>query len=174
MSKIERLFPLSGVAFAALMAAISIATVALLSFGTALRRELDQGVWGSLAFAGAIVAATGIAVSSAVGAAAAAAADQGAVNATYVLNQLSNNDFVPWLAGFSAMMLASGLGALNVGRSRPLAWAGIALGLGLWTPVGFFAFPLILLWIAAMGIGLSRRAVMSDAPRIRVIADPLA
>lgn len=153
----------------------AIATVALLAFGSVLRRELEQTVWGALAFAGAIVAATGIAISSAVGAATATAADQGAVNATYVLNTLSNNDFVPWLAGFSALMLAGGIGTLRLRRSRVLAWTGIVFGLGIWTPVGIVAFPLILIWIAAMGVSLSRRGQVTPiAPRLPATANATA
>jgi hypothetical protein len=142
---------------------IPLAALLLVFFGAGLRAALRSGEAGeagysSVAFGGALIAAAGLAVSGAVAAATANAADQGSQATVYTLHQLSSFDWVPWLAGFSTMLIAAGIGGLrSVALPRPLSWAAIAIAVALFTPVGFFAFPLLLIWIAAVGVVLYRR-----------------
>jgi hypothetical protein len=90
------------------------------------------------------------------------AAHNGERQAVYTLNQLHSYDWLGWNAAFAAVLLATGLGAR---RSRmlpaPLAWATIAIGASLLTPVGFFGFMLLPLWLIVVGIWLSRAEITS-------------
>ena len=86
------------------------------------------------------------------------AAHEGRREATYALSQLHSYDWLAWNAAFAALLLATGLGAL---RSRvlpvPLAWATVAIGASLLTPLGFVGFFLLPLWLIAVGVLLARR-----------------
>ena len=72
------------------------------------------------------------------------AAHEGEQNTVYTLNQLHSYDWLGWNAAFAAMLIAAGLGARR-NRMLPsaLAWATIAMGASLLTPLGFFAFILL-------------------------------
>jgi hypothetical protein len=147
---------------------IPLASLLLVFFGAGLRAALRSGEGGestysSVAFGGAVIAATGLAFSGAVAAATANAADQGSVATVYTLHQLSSFDWVPWLAGFSTMLIAAGVGGLrSVALPRPLSWTAIAIAVALFTPVGFFAFPLLLIWVAAVSVVLYRGQRATD------------
>jgi hypothetical protein len=133
----------------------------LLFFGTALKRRLEHAGgssgYGSVAFGGALLAAAIFALVGMLEAAMTNAAHEGQQQAVYTLNQLHSYDWLGWNAAFAALLLASGLGARR-GRTlpTPLAWATIALGASLLTPVGFFGFMLLPLWLIVVGIVLSR------------------
>jgi hypothetical protein len=56
------------------------------------------------------------------------------------------------------MLLATGLGARrNRMLPAPLAWATIVIGASLLTPLGFFGFILLPVWLIVVGSWLSRR-----------------
>ena len=62
-------------------------------------------------------------------------------------------------AAFAAVLLATGLGARRNGMlPTPLAWASIVIGASLLTPLGFFGFFLVPLWLIVVGLILSRSA----------------
>jgi hypothetical protein len=48
--------------------------------------------------------------------------------------------------------------------AAPLAWATIAVGASLLTPVGFFAFMLLPLWLIVVGAWLSRSTATALEP----------
>jgi hypothetical protein len=133
----------------------------LIFFGAALKLRLEQASgdsgYGSVAFGGAILAAAMFALVGMLEGAMTNAAHSGEQQAVYTLNQLHSYDWLGWNAAFAALLLATGLGAR---RSRmlpaPLAWATIAIGASLLTPVGFFAFMLLPLWLIVVGIWLGR------------------
>lgn len=136
----------------------------LIFFGTGLRRRLEGGSegsgHGSVAFGGALLAAVTFALVGMLEAAMTNAADHGQRQAVFTLNQLHSYDWLAWNAAFAAMLLATGLGARRNGMlPASLAWATIAIGGSLLTPIGFFGFVLLPLWLIAVGAWLSFRPV---------------
>jgi hypothetical protein len=92
------------------------------------------------------------------------AAHEGARETVYTLNQFHSYDWLAWNAAFAAMLLATGLGARRNGMlPRPLAWATIVIGASLLTPLGFFGFILVPVWLIVVGIWLSRGKNTSPA-----------
>lgn len=132
----------------------------LLFFGAGLKRRLEQGSsdagHGSVAFAGAILGAAVFALVGMLEGAMTNAAHEGEQNTVYTLNQLHSYDWLGWNAAFAGMLLATGLGARR-NRMLPtaLAWATIAMGASLLTPLGFFAFILLPVWLIVVGLWLS-------------------
>jgi hypothetical protein len=90
------------------------------------------------------------------------AAHYGHSDAVYTLNQFHSYDWLAWNPAFAAVLLATGLGAR---RNRmlpiPLAWVTIVLGASLLTPLGFFAFILLPVWLIIVGLLLSRNQASS-------------
>ena len=133
----------------------------LIFFGAGLKRRLEFGSdhsgHGSVAYGGALLAAAMFALVGMLEAAMANAAHAGEQQAVYTLNQLHSYDWLGWNAAFAALLLATGLGARrNSMLPTPFAWATIVIGACLLTPLGFFAFMLLPLWLIVVGIWLSR------------------
>jgi len=141
----------------------------LLFFGTGLRRRLEHGGGGSghgmVAFGGALLAAVTFALVGMLEAAMTNAAHEGERQAVYTLNQLHSYDWLGWNAAFAAMLLATGLGARR-NRMLPtsLSWATIVIGASLLTPVGFFGFILLPVWLIVVGFWLSRGTEREGEP----------
>ena len=134
----------------------------LIFFGAGLRRRLEVRGGGSghgmVAFGGALLAAVTFALVGMLEAAMTNAAHEGERQAVYTLNQLHSYDWLGWNAAFAAMLLATGLGARrNRMLPTPLAWATIAIGASLLTPIGFFGFILLPAWLIVVGGWLSWR-----------------
>jgi hypothetical protein len=133
----------------------------LLFFAAGLKRRLEECTGGSghgsVAFGGALLAAAIFALVGMLEAGMTSAAHRGERQAVYALNQLHSYDWLGWNAAFGAMLLASGLGAR---RNRmlpvPLAWATVVIGISLLTPLGFFGFMLVPVWLVVVGILLFR------------------
>ncbi|MDX6423400.1 MAG: hypothetical protein QOI67_871 [Gaiellaceae bacterium] len=143
----------------------------LIFFGAGLRRRLERGSrdsgHGTVAFGGAILASATFALVGMLEAAMTNAAHEGNRQAVYTLNQLHSYDWLGWNAAFAAMLLATGLGARrNSMLPAPLAWATIAIGASLLTPLGFFGFIILPLWLFVVGLSLYR----SESPRSERIA----
>ncbi len=133
----------------------------LLFFGAALKRRLEQAGgdsgYGLVAFGGALLAAAIFALVGMLEGAMTNAAHHGQHQAVYALNQIHSYDWLGWNAAFAAVLLATGLGARRSGMlPAPLAWATIVIGASLLTPLGFFGFMLLPLWLIVVGIWLSR------------------
>jgi len=133
----------------------------LLFFGAGLRRRLAQGNgdagYGLVALAGAFLAAATFALVGMLEAAMTNAAHEGQRETVYTLNQLASYDWLAWNAAFAAMLLATGLGARRNGMlPTPVAWATIVIGASLLTPLGFFGFILVPVWLIFVGLWLSR------------------
>ena len=77
-----------------------------------------------------------------------------------------------WNAAFAATSLATGLGARrrNWMRPSPLAWATIVIGASLLTPLGFFGFVLVPVWLIVVGIWLARQDQVARA----IVLAPIA
>jgi hypothetical protein len=93
------------------------------------------------------------------------AAHAGNRQAVYTLNQLHSYDWLGWNAAFAAMLLATGLGARrNRMLPAPLAGATLVIGASLLTPIGFFGFILLPLWLIVVGLWLSREKTIPAEP----------
>jgi hypothetical protein len=129
-----------------------------------LRRETGDSGHGAVAFGGALLAASTFALVGMLEGAATNAAHEGQRQAVYTLSQLHSYDWLAWNAAFAAVLLATGLGARRTGLlPTPLAWATIVIGASLLTPLGFFGFLLVPLWLIVVGVLLTR----SEGPSIR-------
>jgi hypothetical protein len=141
----------------------------LLFFGAGLRRRLAHGNGdtghGSVAFAGAILGAATFTLVGMLEAAMTNAAHEDQRETVYTLNQLHSYDWLGWNVAFAAMLLATGLGARrNRMLPTPLAWATIVIGASLLTPVGFFGFVLVPVWLIVVGLWLSRDRGVTPTP----------
>ena len=148
---------LSGLLLAPLIAFL------LVFIGAGLQRRLSRGTGGSshgmVAFGGALLAAAAFALVGMLEGAATNAAHEGQRQAVYTLSQLHSYDWLAWNAAFAAVLLASGLGARRNGMlPAALAWATIVIGASLLTPLGFFGFFLVPLWLIVVGLILTREA----------------
>jgi hypothetical protein len=150
----------------------ALGVVLFVFFAGALRSALragepDQASYSAIAFGGAILAAAGGLLDSMLRLAASSAADNGADSAVYTLNQLNAFDWLPFVAGLSVMLIATGLGGLRtLALPKALSWSALVLGLAFLTPagiVGFFGFPF---WTLAASIALygRRRSIGTIAP----------
>ena len=132
----------------------------LVFFGAVLKRRLERGSdsgHGTVAFGGALLGAATFALVGMLEAAMTNAAHEGDQQAVYTLNQLHSYDWLAWNAAFAAMLLATGIGARRNGMlPTPLAWATIVIGASLLTPLGFFGFVLVPVWLIVVGLLLSR------------------
>lgn len=133
----------------------------LVFFGVDLRRHLrherDAG-HGSVAFGGALLAASTFALVGMLEGAATNAAHEGERSATYTLSQLHSYDWLVRNAAFAAVLLATGLGALQNGAlPAPLAWLTVVIGASLLTPLGLVGFLLLPLWLIVVGLVLTVR-----------------
>ena len=141
----------------------------LVFFGAGLQRRLSRGNGGSghamVAFGGALLAAAAFALVGMLEAAATNAAHEGQRQAVYTLSQLHSYDWLAWNAAFAAVLLATGLGARRNGMlPSAVAWATIAIGASLLTPLGFFGFFLVPLWLIVVGFILTGQ-VREPAPQ---------
>jgi hypothetical protein len=129
----------------------------LVFFGAGLKRRLGDAAHGSVAFGGALLAAGTFVVVGMLEAAMTNAAHEGQRQAVYTLNQFHSYDWLAWNPAFAAVLLATGLGARRNGMlPAPLAWVTIVLGVSLLTPLGFFGFILLPVWLIVVGLLLSR------------------
>lgn len=141
----------------------------LVFFGAGLQRSLRRGGsdsgHGAVAFGGSVLAAGTFALVGMLEGAATNAAHEGEPQAAYTLSQLHSYDWVAWNAAFAAVLLATGLGARRNGvLPTALAWATIVIGASLITPLGFFGFFLLPLWLILVGLWLARRTSASPEP----------
>jgi hypothetical protein len=152
---------------------LELAALLLSLFGGAIyvairSMETAPTVYAPLALGGAILAATGFAATSilhaSVGRAAADKGDEPGIQTTvYALEQLRSWDWLLWTPGLTVMLVAAGLGGLRtLSLPRWLAWAAIVLGIAFFTPLGFFGFFVLPVWMFAAGVVLFRR---QRAPR---------
>ena len=141
------------------MKIVAIAAAFLPFFASTLRRALDwSGGTGRLAnasFGGGIIASGGLFLLSTIHIALADAAGKTTPQVTQTLNVLDNNDFIPMSGGLGVLLIASGLAIVRY-RALPawLGWAGLILGIAIFTPAGFFAFLLSGLWIVVTSLVL--------------------
>jgi hypothetical protein len=137
--------------------------VTMLLFAVALRRALRSGedgesTYSSVAFAGAVLVATAVALQGWVVLAAQEAAGHGNPAVVASLGFLSDFGWIPWVAGSAVMLLGAGLGGLRTAMlPRWLSVVTVVLAvLCLLGPTGvavYFATPL---WLVVTGVVLAR------------------
>jgi hypothetical protein len=156
-------------------------SVVFLFFLGPLRRALDLSsesrVLSSVVTAGGAVYAVGLLVDALLANALLDAGHYHSVAAASAINVIAANDWVPVVAGLSAVALGTGVVALRGGGlPRWLAWASIVLGvLAVAGPLGEAALWITPLWLVTVGITLMRpsgraRAVRSADPSLATTA----
>jgi len=85
--------------------------------------------------------------------------------AVYTLNQFHSYDWLVWNPAFAAVLLATGFGLRGRGvLPTPVVWATIVIGASLITPLGFFGFILLPVWLIVVGLLLFRSTTASAEP----------
>jgi hypothetical protein len=127
--------------------------------------EGESGRLSAIAFAGGIVLVGFGLVDSALQFAIADSVGDIPPVATQTLSALYNNFFFGFPVGIGTLLLASSLVILRT-RVLPgwLGWVALILGIVNLTPIGFFAFPVVLVWIAVVSVLLFQRQAPA-APR---------
>jgi RND superfamily putative drug exporter len=119
-----------------------------------------------IAFAGTLIAATGILVNLGISFTAADTAGDVAPQVTQTLSTLSVDFATPMIVGFGLMMIASGAVVIRTGLvPRPLGWLAVVSGLVGFTPaqvVEFWGLPVLIL-ILSVGLYLNRGATTATA-----------
>jgi hypothetical protein len=130
------------------------------SLRAALRKaEGEGGMLSLVAFAGAVIMATGGAFDATLLFAMAEAADDIDPVQMQTLQALWDNDFVPLAVGSQILLLASGLSIVRHRALAPwLGWVAIALAVLALTPAGFIAFMGGAVWVAVVSVMLALKA----------------
>jgi hypothetical protein len=127
--------------------------VFFLFFAGALRGYLrrtrpEAGTLSSVSLAGAVLLAVGGSIFAGLAIALSDAPSTLSAGAAQALNVLSNDLFVPLIAGTCVFMIANGLAIV---RYRPLpawlGWVALLIGVVAVTPVGFFGFLGTMAWV---------------------------
>jgi hypothetical protein len=115
-------------------------------------------VLSTVAFAGAVIMATGGAIDGTISFALAEAADDVPPESVQALQALWDNDFLPLAVGALLLLLASGLAIARHGvLPKWLGWIAILLAVLSITPLGFIGFMGGALWIAIVSVLLALR-----------------
>jgi hypothetical protein len=137
-----------------------LAVVFFLWFAGSLRAWLrvaegGEGRLSAVAFAGAIVFATGGAVASVIQFTAADAVNHVPPTVTQTLSVLNQDDFIPFIAGMVTLLLATAVVTFRHGAlPKWLAWVAIVLVIVGFTPIGFVTFLGSLVWVLVVSITL--------------------
>jgi len=157
--------------FMFLAALEAVAATLFVFFAGSLRRVLRDaegpgGILSAVAFAGAIIFATGIAIDATITFTLAETADDIDPVAVQTLNALYNNDFFPFAVGMQLFLLATGISVLrHRALPRSIGWIAIVLGVVATTPVGFASFIGGTILVAVISVMLAMRA-RAAAPRV--------
>ena len=135
--------------------------------------EEGAGRLASIAFAGLVVFATGLAVTAGFQFAVAQSADDVTPGTIEVFNALMYNFFFPFVVGLVTLLLAVAVASLRHGAVHPaFAWTAILLALVALTPVGFYAFLVSGVWIVALSVWLFARGDAAAPPPTAPASSP--
>jgi hypothetical protein len=152
----------------ALSILLALGAVFLPFFVSTLKRALDwaggTGRLSNTAFAGGIIATIGFAILATTHLALADSAGKTPPLVTQSLNVLDGNDFLPAAGGMGILVFASGLAVVRY-RALPgwLGWAGIVIGIAVFTPAGFIGFLASGLWVLIASILLFMAGPFEEA-----------
>lgn len=129
-----------------------------------LRQGEETGILSTISFGGAIILAVGMLAFAGFTFTLGDVADKLDPVALQALNALNSDFFFPVAIGTGTFMIATGLALVR----RPelpawLAWVAIVIGIAAITPLGFFAFLLMGLWVLVVSVMLTLRA-RAEAP----------
>jgi hypothetical protein len=128
--------------------------------------EGENGMLSLIAFIGAAIVATGIAIDSTIAFALADAADDIEPAAAQAVETIWDNDFLPLALGSTVMLLATGISVVRHGAlPKWLGWIAILLGVVSLTPAGFVGFLGAGVWILIASVILSMRARAAQTPQ---------
>ena len=129
-------------------------------FAATAWRHADAGIWRLLFITGAATAAAGFLAASTLHLALSEGVHHHiAPAAAQALNELDTYDYLPFSIGIAIMLLgAAGLGIPQHGLERVLGWSALVLGIGAFTPAGFFTFLASGAWIVIASIALTLAA----------------
>jgi MFS family permease len=129
-------------------------------------REPAVGAGPTVLVAGAVLWASGLLVGSSLTLALLTASDHGQAQVAETMNVLSNDMWLPFVAGIAVTLLGAGMTVLASGiLPRWMGWVALVIGvISLAGPGGFLGFFVAPLWILVAGIMLAR------APRSTVAA----
>jgi hypothetical protein len=140
----------------------ALAGAPFLWFLGSLRNALRAGEGGTgrlsaIAFAGGIVLVSGALTNNAFQFAAAESAGDVPAQVTQSISVVYSDFFFPFPIGIGVLSLATALVILRT-RVFPvwLGWVGLLLGVIAFTPVGFFAFFVVLAWIVVLSVLMFR------------------
>jgi hypothetical protein len=121
--------------------------------------EGPGGMLSLVAFAGALVIATGAAIDGTISFALADRADDITPESVQTLQALWDNDFIPFVLGQQLLWWSVGLSIIRH-QALPvwLGWVAIVFGVASFTPAGFFAFVGGAIWVLVVSIMLTLRA----------------
>jgi hypothetical protein len=145
-----------------------VAIALLLFYGAYLRAELtaagaERSILPRVAFAGLILFATGLAIDVTLSLALADYSDDMSPAATQAVAAIYTDDFVPFAAGVTVFLLATGLSIVrHGGLPKWLGWVAIVFGVVGFTPAGFVSFIVTGLFIGGTSILLAVRAGQPD------------
>jgi hypothetical protein len=147
---------------AALMApAGALLLIMFASYVRSLVRERNDnaGVGPTVFVAGAVLWAAGIAIGSSVDLSLVGSAHHHLDASAQTLNQFSNTDWIPFIAGIAVTLVGAGMTVLRT-RIVPvwLGWVALVFGIAsVAGPAGFVGFFVAPLWILVVGIMLGVR-----------------
>jgi len=138
-----------------------------------LRAEGGDGRLSMVAFAGILTIAIGGGIASALTFTVADTVNDVPPDVTQALSVLSEDFFLPFLAGIALFMLATGICVLrHGGLPRWLAWAAIVITIVSVTPIGFVGFLAVFVWILVASIVLYLSGSATTTPAAPPSAAP--
>ena len=127
--------------------------------------EGGTGRLSAIAYAGGVVLVAGAAVDSSLQFAVAESVGDVPPGVTQTLSVLYGNFFLAFPVGLGTLLLASSLVILRTNALPTwLGWVAFVLGILALTPVGFFAFLVVLAWIAVVSVVLFQQQPVPPAP----------
>ena len=128
---------------------------------TVRERHLAPGPGPSVLLAGAVLWASGLLIGASASLAVMSASDHGQAQIAQTMNVLSNDSWLPFVAGIAVTLLGAGLTVLATEvLPRWMGWTALVVGIiSLAGPGGFLGFFVAPLWLLVAGVLLARAPV---------------
>jgi hypothetical protein len=154
---------------------IAIPAAFLALFTGALRQRLRRVDGGSIAattaaVAGGTIASAGMMLFGATQIAISDASGHVSAASMQTLNVVANDTFVPWMAGFGVLLLATGIATLQTRTlPRAIGYISTVLGVLVFTPAGWWAFLAGALVLAVASVIMAVKPAASAAQAKQVV-----